>query len=63
MFRLRIITLFLCVERDDFHNRDAFCFCDTRTELLNIILMVVSNYVLEYLHLSLFIFVERKILF
>jgi hypothetical protein len=56
MFRLRIMTLSLSVEWDDFHNRAAFCFCDTRTELLNNILMVFSIYVLEYLHLSLFYF-------
>jgi len=42
MFRLRIITLSLSVEPDDFHNRDAFCCFDKRTELLNIILMVFS---------------------
>jgi len=47
--RLRIVTLSLSVEPVNFHNRDAFCFCDTRTELLNIILMDFSIYVLEYL--------------
>ena len=35
----------------------------TSNELLNIILMVFSIYVLEYLRLSLFYFCEYKILF
>jgi hypothetical protein len=42
MFRLQITTLILSVEPKDVHNRHAFCFCDTRNELLNVILMFFS---------------------
>jgi hypothetical protein len=52
MFSLRITTLSLYDKPADFHNRDALCFCDTRTELLNIILMVFNIYVLDYIYLS-----------
>jgi hypothetical protein len=41
-FILTQMTLSLSVETMDVHNRHAFCFCDTRTELLNIILMIFS---------------------